>query len=76
MNERAPTLEPLTEAQLLRQIERMEEGRDMFLQLLRENPEIVRFQDARTLENFGIGLPLRRVGNWLPKPEGGGIGDL
>lgn len=42
------------EEALLRQFERMEAGRDMFLQLLRENPEIVKFQDARTLENFGI----------------------
>ena len=39
---------------LLRQIERMEAGRDMYLQLLRENPEIIKFQDQRTLENFGI----------------------
>ena len=54
MNERAPTLEPLTEAQLLRQIERMEEGRDMFLQLLREKPSMRKFVDVRTLENFQI----------------------
>ena len=46
------------EEALLRQIERMEAGRDMFLQLLRENPEIVKFQDRRTLENFGIAPPI------------------
>jgi hypothetical protein len=54
MNDASNPFQAPNEAALLRQIERMEAGRDMFLQLLRENPEIVKFQDRRTLENFGI----------------------
>ena len=46
-----------TEGQILSQLERLEAGRDMFLQLLRENPELLKFQDARTLENFGFIQP-------------------
>lgn len=51
------------EEALLRQFERMEAGRDMFLQLLRENPEIVKSQEARTLENFGIVREIEPVCN-------------
>lgn len=55
MNDSVTRFQGPNEEALLRQIERMEAGRDMYLQLLRENPEIIKFQDARTLKNFGIG---------------------
>ncbi len=55
MNDAAARFQAPDGETLLRQIERMEAGRDMYLQLLRENPEIIKFQDTRTLENFGIG---------------------
>ena len=42
------------ELEVLRRIALWESNRDFYLQLLRENPELTRFQDARTLENFGI----------------------
>lgn len=54
MNDPSARFEAPNGDALLRQIERMEAGRDMYLQLLRENPEIIKFQDTRTLENFGI----------------------
>lgn len=54
MNDPSIRFQAPNEEALLRQIERMESGRDMYLQLLRENPEIIKFQDMRTLENFGI----------------------
>ena len=54
MNDSLSPFQPPNEEALLHQIERMEAGRDMYLQLLRENPEIIKFQDVRTLQNFGI----------------------
>lgn len=54
MNDPSLAFQAPNEEALLRQIERMESGRDMYLQLLRENPEIIKFQDKRTLENFGF----------------------
>ena len=47
------------ELEVLRRIALWESNRDFFLQLLRENPEMTRFQDARTLENFGISRAVR-----------------
>ena len=47
------------ELEVLRRIALWESNRDFFLQLLRENAEMTRFQDARTLENFGISRTVR-----------------
>ena len=47
------------ELEVLRRIAVWESYRDFFLQLLRENPEMTRFQDVRTLENFGISWIVR-----------------
>ena len=47
------------ELEVLRRIALWESNRDFFLQLLRENPEMARFQDVRTLENFGISPAVR-----------------
>ena len=47
------------ELEVLRRIALWESNRDFFLQLLRENPEMTRFQDVRTLENFGISWIVR-----------------
>ena len=47
------------ELEVLRRITLWESNRDFFLQLLRENPEMTRFQDVRTLENFGISRAVR-----------------
>ena len=47
------------EFEVLRRIALWESNRDFFLQLLRENPEMTRFQDVRTLENFGISWAVR-----------------
>ena len=47
------------ELEVLRRIALWESNRNFFLQLLRENPEMTRFQDVRTLENFGISWIVR-----------------
>ena len=57
MNKTASPFAAPTEAQILSLLERLESGRSLFLQLLRENPELLKFQDARTLENFGFIQP-------------------
>jgi hypothetical protein len=67
MNSASNPFQAPNEEALLRQIERMEAGRDMFLQLLRENPEIVKFQDRRTLENFGIAQPVGQAKRLLTR---------
>ena len=50
-------LESLGELEVLLRITQWESARDVFIQLLRENPQMARFQDARTLENLGLKPP-------------------
>lgn len=50
-------LESLGEREVLLRITQWESARDVFIQLLRENPQMARFQDARTLENLGLKPP-------------------
>ena len=44
----------LNESEVLHRIAQWESAREVFIQLLRENPKMRKFQDARTLENLGI----------------------
>ena len=44
----------LSESEVLRRIAQWESARELFIQLLRENPTMRKFQDARTLQNLGI----------------------
>ena len=50
-------LESLGEREVLLRITKWESARDVFIQLLREIPQMTRFQDARTLENLGLKPP-------------------
>ena len=54
MNETPAPLKTLSESEVLRRIAQWESAREVFIQLLRENPTMRKFQDARTLENLGI----------------------
>jgi hypothetical protein len=54
MNEPCTPLKTLSESYVLRRIAQWESARELFIQLLRENPNMRKFQDARTLDNLGI----------------------
>jgi len=54
MNEFSAPSKTLNERDVLRRIAQWESARELFVQLLRENPTMRKFQDARTLENLGI----------------------
>lgn len=54
MTESAAPSKTLSESEVLRRIAQWESARELFIQLLRENPTMRKFQDARTLENLGI----------------------
>ena len=54
MNESFPTLDQVSEREVLRRIAQAESAREFWIQLLRENPPMRKFVDTRTLENLGI----------------------
>ena len=54
MNESPALTKTLSESEVLLRIAQWESAREVFIQLLRENPTMRKFQDARTLENLGI----------------------
>lgn len=54
MTESPAPSKTLGESEVLRRIAQWESARELFIQLLRENPTMRKFQDARTLQNLGI----------------------
>ena len=54
MTESLAPSKTLNESDVLRRIAQWESARELFIQLLRENPTMRKFQDARTLDNLGI----------------------
>ena len=54
MTESPAPSKTLDESEVLRRIAQWESARELFIQLLRENPTMRKFQDARTLQNLGI----------------------
>jgi hypothetical protein len=54
MTESPAISKTLSETDVLRRIAQWDSARELFIQLLRENPMMRKFQDERTLENLGI----------------------